>query len=151
MEEKDINIINEKKVDRQNKAYKRIRFSIYIFFSAVVLLFSLSFILQPIWYTWSNYDTMQGFYNEPDNTIQVALFGTSVVVTGCIPMEMYLQDGICAYNLGSEQQPMLGSYYRMEETYRLHKDTLKVVVLDCSFLRRTPDIAFYRKAIDGMH
>ena len=28
---------------------------------------------------------------------------------------------------------------------------LKTVVLDCSMLRRSPDLSFYRKALDGMH
>ena len=94
---------------------------------------------------------MHGFYEEPGNTIETIFLGASIVVNGITPMELYENYGICAYNLATEQQPMLASYYWLEEAERLHGDTLKTVVLDMSMLRRTPTTAFYQKALDGMH
>lgn len=116
----------------------------------VIILNRLSVFFQPVWLEWSNYSTVQGFYEQPENTIETVFLGTSVVITGIDPMRMYEEDGICAYNLGTEQQPMLASYYWLQETHRLHGESLKTVVLEVSGLRREADEAFYRKALDGM-
>lgn len=106
---------------------------------------------QPAWRDWNNYDTLHGFYKEPKNTVETIFLGASITANGFIPAELYRDYGICAYNLGTEQQPMLGSYYWTKEAYRLHGKTLKTVILDTSMLRRSPIEAFYRKAIDAMH
>ncbi len=122
-----------------------------LFFLILIMIFTgLCFLFQPIWISWSNYDTTFGFYREPQNTLEVIFLGASITANAIIPMELYRDYGICAYNLGLEQQPMLASYYWIEETYRLHKDTLKTVVVDMSLMRRTPLNAFYRKSIDNM-
>lgn len=122
-----------------------------LFFLILLLIFlALGFFFQPVWYTWSHYDTTRGFYNEPNNTIEVIFIGASIVANGIIPMDLYRDYGICAYNLGLEQQPLLASYYWTEETYRLHGKTLNTVVLDTSVLRHTPREEIYRKNIDGM-
>lgn len=116
----------------------------------IVMLLGLNYLLQPAWMGWNNYDTIHGFYEEPENTIETIFLGASTTVNGYIPMELYENYGLCAYNLGTEQQPMLASYYWLEEVNRLHKDSLKNVVLDVTMLRRIPQDAFYRKALDGM-
>ncbi len=117
---------------------------------AVWLFYGLNWFLQPVWLDWNNYDTIHGFYKEPENTIETLFLGASTAVNAFTPMELYEDYGICAYNLGTEQQPMLTSYYWLEEAYRFHSETLKNVVLECSMLRRTPQIAFYQKTIDHM-
>lgn len=108
------------------------------------------FLFQPAWYENSTYDTVKGFYGEPENTVETIFLGASTILNGITPMELYENYGICAYNLSTESQPMLASYYWLEEAYKFHSDSLKIVVLDASTLRRTPDIAYYRKAIDHM-
>lgn len=108
-------------------------------------------IAQPDWFEWNNYDTLHAFYKEPQNTIETIFLGSSVTANGIIPMRLYEKQGICAYNLGTEQQPMLASYYWMKEAYRMQSRTLKTVVLDVSMLRRTPKESYYRKAFDAMH
>ncbi len=110
----------------------------------------LNQLFKPSWYDWNNYDTINGFYSEPHDSIETLFLGTSVMVSGISPMELYDAYGICSYNLGTEQQPMLASYYWLEEVYRLHSGSLKNVVLDVSSLRRSANLSFYRKAIDGM-
>ncbi len=117
---------------------------------AAALLGVCSYAAQPIWTSWNNYNTTHGFYEEPENTIETIFLGSSVTVNGIIPMELYEDYGICAYNLGTEQQPMLASYYWVEETYRLHSETFSTVVLDVSMLRKTPSEACYHKALDAM-
>ena len=112
----------------------------------------LNQLMPPNWRaSWNNYDTVHGFYEEPENTIEVVILGTSSTVNGFIPMELYENYGICAYNLGTEQQPMLASYYWLQEAYRLHPESLKVVVANPSTLDSDVASAYYRKALDGMH
>ena len=124
---------------------------IIVFLIVLIILFvGVNYITRPIWFDWNNYNTTHAFYEEPDNTIETVFLGASITINGITPMELYEKQGICAYNLGTEQQPMLASYYWMEEAYRLHAGTLKTIVLDVSMLRRTPEAAFYRKALDAM-
>lgn len=126
-------------------------FKTLIFSACFLILFALfSFLLQPIWIGWNNYSTFSGFYDEPRDTIETVFLGPSFAVTGYTPMELYDQYGICAYNLGSEQQSMLVSYYWLLESYRYHAKSMKTVVLQSSELFRSPDIALYRKGIDLM-
>ena len=132
----------------QKRSY--VQRSILFFLILLIAVIALGFFFQPVWSTWSHYDTTRGFYNEPNDTIEVIFIGASIVANGIIPTELYRDYGICAYNLGLEQQPMLASYYWTEEAYRLHGKSLKTVVLDTSVLRRTPNQSFYRKNIDGM-
>lgn len=116
----------------------------------ICLFLKITRIVQPDWFAWNHYDTVHGFYKEPKNTIETVFLGSSVTANGIIPAQLYEEQGICAYNLGMEQQPMLASYYWLKEAYRLHPKTLKTVVLDVSMLRRTPKESFYRKALDDM-
>ena len=131
----------------KRKIFVRIALFFCVF---LVIFFSFNTLMQPIWRDWNNYNTIYGFYEQPKNTIEVVFLGSSTTVNGYIPMQLYENYGICAYNLGTEQQPMLASYYWLEETYRLHSDSLKAVVINPSMLRRVPTDSFYRKALDGM-
>ena len=76
--------------------------------------------------------------------------GPSYTVNAFTPIDLYRDYGICAYNLGMEAQPMLSSYYWAEETYRLHSQTLKTIILDVSMMRRTPEETFFQKDLDAM-
>ncbi|MCD7761939.1 MAG: hypothetical protein LUI14_01845 [Lachnospiraceae bacterium] len=131
------------------KAAGIVKTLIFVFLAAALFVY-INQLVQPIWTSWSNYDRTEGFYEEPENTLETVFVGTSVVVTGIIPAELYEDYGICAYNLASEQQPMLASYYWVEEAFRLHSESMTTVVLDVSALRFKQDDAFYRKALDGM-
>ena len=102
------------------------------------------------WLEWNNYDTIHGFYEQPENTIETVFLGASIAINGFTPMELYEDYGICAWNLATEQQPMLASYYWLAEAYQYHSDTLKTVVLDVSMLRSIPDEAYYQKALMEM-
>ena len=93
-----------------------------------LLISGISYFSQPAWKDWNNYDTVHGFYEEPENTIETVFLGASIVINGITPTELYEDYGICAYNLATEQQPVLASYYWLEEAERLHGDTLKTVV-----------------------
>lgn len=132
----------------KRKIFVRIALFFCVF---LVVFFSFNTLMQPVWREWNNYNTVYGFYEQPKNTIEVVFLGSSTTANGYIPMQLYENYGICAYNLGTEQQPMLASYYWLEETYRLHSDSLKAVVINPAMLRRDASDSFYRKALDGMH
>lgn len=124
---------------------------IAVFLTAFLVLFSaVSNLFQPVWLDWNNFNTMYGFYEEPKNTIDTVFLGSSVVVSGVLPMQLYEEHGICAYNFGTEQQPVRGSYTLLEETYRLHKETLQTVFLEVSAMRAGTTDSFYRKILDAM-
>ncbi len=115
-----------------------------------VVLMCLNSFFQPAWPKWNNYYTTKGFYEEPKNTIETVFLGSSVVASSASPMEMYKEYGINGYNLGMAQQPLLCSYYWLEEAYRLHPESLKTVVLDASSLRSDTKESFYHRAFDNM-
>ena len=132
--------------------WKIIRAGRAILFSllACVIFGGLSLLFQPEWLEWNNYDTIHGFYEQPENTVETVILGASVAVNGFTPMELYENYGICAWNMATEQQPVLASYYWLEEAYRYHPETLKTVVMDVSMLRSIPQESFYQKAIMEM-
>ncbi len=132
-----------------SKRVKRCIKAILFVVIALVILAAYSFIVQPVWMT-ENYDTTNGFYSEPDNTIETIFLGSSHVKYGISPMQLYEEYGICAYDLSTDAQPVLASYFWLEEAYRHHSKTLDTVVLDASMLTRDPDIAFYHEALDPM-
>lgn len=116
----------------------------------VVLLAGINSFLQPVWFYENNYHTTRSFYDEPADTIETVFVGASMTLFGFSPMEMYEQNGICAYNLASTSQPMMMSYYWIREAHSLHGKTMDTAVLDVSMLRRIPKEEDYRKALDGM-
>lgn len=136
-----------------SKAERLYRYLSRIFIFVVILLmlfFGLNSFLQPVWYYENNYHTFKSFYKEPADTIETVFVGASMTLHGFSPMEMYAQDGICAYDLATASQPFMMSYYWVREAQRLHPSTLDTVVLDISMLRRTPKEEDYRKALDWM-
>ncbi len=116
----------------------------------ILLLSGIGFMAQPAWKEWNNYDTMHGFYEEPENTIEAAFIGASVIATGITPMELYENYGICAYGIGTERQPVAASYYWAKEVYSRHSETLKTIFFDPSIMQLIANRAFYQKALDGM-
>lgn len=124
-----------------------------IVISTLLILF-FSELLTPTWYGWNNDNTFKGIYKEKKDRIQAVFVGTSQTLNGIAPMELYRQYGICAYNLSSEQQPLLASYYWIKEVERLHAKTLRTVVLDLSFVfqneDKTPKLSMNEKALAHM-
>lgn len=110
-------------------------FFVWIF---VNLFFVVQHIFIPKWYFPDNTipesptRTIRGFYEEEENSIEVLMLGSSHMIYGFSPMELYDQYKIKSYNLGSSAQPIMVSYYLLEEALRTQKPGL--VVLDVSVL-----------------
>ena len=100
----------------------------------IAVLYFLTVLFTPTWLEWNNNNTMKEFYREPDNSIQVAFLGTSQMVSGISPITLYDNFGICAYNMGTQRQPIFSSYVWLQEIKRKHPDSLKVAVLDISYI-----------------
>ncbi len=124
---------------------------IFIFILVATVVFGgISYVFRPFWYEWQENYTKEGFYKDPENTIQTLILGSSVAETSISPMELYEDYGICAYNAASQSQPLMGSYYLAEEAYRLHEDTLDTIVLDVSMMRGGAKNGMYVKIADTM-
>lgn len=72
------------------------------------------------------------FYDMEKNTIDVLFLGSSISATSYIPQELYNRYGITSYNLASEKQSPVISYFWLKEA--LHYQQPEAVVLDCYFL-----------------
>ena len=75
---------------------------------------------------------INGFYELPEDSIDVLFLGSSQIMTSVSPMQIYETYGYTGYNLGTEQQNMVASYYLLREVLAYQK--LQVVFLDIMFL-----------------
>ena len=126
----------------------------------VLLLYSINSVLLPKYNLsnnihWPTTSTVRTFYTMDRNTVDVLFLGSSYCVNGFCPQEIYDLYGIRSYNLGTEQQSVLLSYYWLKEALQYQRPS--VVVLEGRFMREfhpdTPintDEAFVRKALDHM-
>ncbi len=109
----------------------------------------VNFIVQPIWESY-DYNPTHSIYNEPENSIETLFLGTSHIRNGILPMELYENYGICAYDMSTSGQPVPASYYWVEEIYRLNSETLDTVVFDVNHLNKSSSTSNYHKAFDPM-
>lgn len=105
-------------------------------FAIIVLLMIalLSAVFVPTYYAWSQDNSSKGVYKTPANRIQVTFLGTSQVGVGISPMELYEDYGICANLVASGGQPMIASYYWLQEVFGRNRKSLQTVVVDASGL-----------------
>lgn len=128
-----------------------------LFFVVAVLYLAAADLLMPKFMQdlWHATRTVNGFYAEEKDSLDYLFLGSSQTATSITPMEMYEKYGITGYNLSTEQQNLVLSYYLMKDALRYQKP--KVVVLDTLFLFQfygeTPvnmnEMAI-RKVIDAM-
>lgn len=94
------------------------------------------------------------FYDMEENTIDVLFLGSSVAATSYIPQELYNHYGITSYNLSSEKQSPIVSYYWLKEALRYQHP--KALVLDLHYFfdggdnpLNTQEV-YVRRALDYM-
>ncbi len=116
----------------------------------LLLVSFLSGFFQPTWLLLNNFYTTRSFYQEPKNKIETLFLGASVGAYAFSPIDLYRDYGICAFTIATQEQPIFASYYWLEETYRLHPETLKTVVFDVSEFRKEAYDSIIHKAFDGM-
>ena len=139
----------------------RLRYVIKAAAFLTVLCLCLGFfsvLLTPKYYQEDIYPTTSTFcefYQLEKNSVDVLFLGSSHAVTAFDPCVLYENWGLTSYNLGSEQQSLLISYYWLKEALRYQKPS--AVVLDTYFLfpyyNSSPinaKEAYLRKALDFM-
>lgn len=104
---------------------------------------------------WATTSTFMDFYDMDRDSIDVLFLGSSHCVAAFSPVELYERYGIRSYNLGSEQQNLLLSYYWLQEALRFQKpqyvflDTFMLFPYDAQSPLNTSE-ATMRKAVDFM-
>ena len=81
---------------------------------------------------WPSTQTFDGFYQMPEDSLDCIMLGSSHAVSFFSPQELYDSYGYMSYNLGSEQQNLLTSYYWLVEALKYQSP--KVVILETFFL-----------------
>lgn len=122
-----------------------------LFFLIAALLFCLiSVVLTPKWSgLWKSSDTVTGFYSLEEDSIDTLVLGSSQVISGISAVQLYQEEGIRAYSLGTEQQPLIGSYYLLKDALRT-QPRITTVVLEVTELFVQSKEANYRKVFDYM-
>ena len=124
----------------------------YIAFAliAVLLLVELNRIFTPKWdddlYTTYVFD---GLYEE--DSLDVVFLGTSQVLCGISPMELYEKYGIKAYNCASGAQSMVATYYWTREVIQKKHPDVLVVDIYCIFDDSLSSDESIHQALDYMH
>ena len=128
---------------------------------ACMLVLAVNEWMRPKFYfdgIWSPTNTYKDFYKLDKNSVDVLFLGSSHAITAFNPQVIYDNYGITSYNLSSEQQSILISYYWLEEALKYQSP--KVVVLDAFTLHKYTEVYVYndlncaegaiRKAMDNM-
>ncbi|PWM58453.1 MAG: hypothetical protein DBX91_09220 [Subdoligranulum variabile] len=124
-------------------------------------VWSVNELLKPKYYyndDWPSTNTFQDFYRLEKNSVDVLMFGSSHAMCALDPLVLYDNYGITSYNLSSEQQSLVVTYYWLREA--LKYQTPKAVIVDTYMLHKFSDNYIYnemncsegavRKAMDNM-
>lgn len=87
-------------------------------------------------------------YELPEDSVEVAVCGSSQIAFGISGMELYEKYGISAYSTGSPNQSILCSLGWLRELDK--RQDIKVCLLDVSQMTEINRESFYRQAIDPM-
>ncbi len=126
---------------------------ILCFFLVGIFIFSIiSALFTPKWLEnrWQPAKTMQSFYELEDNSIDVAVIGSSVAAAAVDVFQLYEDYGVSAYNLGVMQQPMIGTYYWLREIAKTQSPSIVLVEVKTAGRVSDKDEADARKSYDYM-
>lgn len=93
---------------------------------------------------------LKGFYEEPEDSLDVIFMGNSDVYRGISPITIWEEYGIASYNFVSSGQRMWTAYYMLEESLKYQKPKLIVLNMDSAFNESNSSESNYRKAFDNM-
>lgn len=121
------------KLLKKKKFLKRI---LAFFMLGSIIFIFLSNFLKPKWnyplFGDNNSESLRTFYRQERGVNDVIFLGTSHCIYGISPMEIYCQEKINSYNLGTSIQQIGTTYYLLKEV--LHRQNPKVVIMDVSGL-----------------
>ncbi len=108
-----------------------------IFIAIVIVVVIILNDIYSIKYTrylnqWSDTSTVTNFYNEPEDSLNVLVLGTSTNASGIQPAVIWNERQITSYNLSTERQFSLAAYYLLKESLKYqHPD---VVVINARWI-----------------
>lgn len=79
------------------------------------------------------------YYEQPAGKTDIVFVGTSAIMNGIYPMDLWHDYGFVSFNLGSGNQSLGESYYLIKEA--IERDHPSLIVLDCSRAFRDEVIA----------
>ena len=141
-----------------NNSRSFLKHSLILLVSVILLSLALSEIFRPKFLNdnyWPLDVTYQSFYEMENDSVDAVFLGSSHAISAFSPQELYDTCGIRSFNLASEEQSLLVSYYWLKEALRLQKP--KAVVLDLMVAYPYLDTPYncsepsIRKALDPMH
>lgn len=122
-----------------------IKFIIFIFIT-LFLIYIIGIILTPETISKSGLQgqtiTTKGYYELPNNSIDVLFLGDSTMLNAVSPMELWNKYGIVSYNHSVSSVRTYGTYYLLKDA--LKTQTPKLVVIDS-------DTMFYKYKFNEPH
>lgn len=123
---------------------------------AFLVIFTVLFlgVQSVLHYHWpeDTYTRYIDYTNNPKDSIDVFVFGTSEMYSAFSPVTTYLEEGITAYNFSLQNRSAMATYYQL--MYALKYQTPKAVVCDfvCLFDNMLPSESetIYRRCVDTM-
>lgn len=116
----------------------------------IVLVILMLYPLGKLFERKSSVNKNHDFIAQKEN-FDILFLGTSHVINGIYPMELWQEYGMVSYNLGAHASPMPSSYWILRNA--LDHTTPKLVVLDCMMLDRDrllpPKPNFLHQALDA--
>lgn len=88
---------------------------------------------------WNMSVKVGGFYNEPKDSIDIMLFGSSHMYCSVDPVELQKLTGQSSYILATQEQPIWATYYYIREALKTQKP--KIVVLEVNMVTADQDYA----------
>ncbi|MBR1865278.1 MAG: hypothetical protein IJ801_02100 [Lachnospiraceae bacterium] len=105
-----------------------IKHFVFVLVFLVIFAVSFHFVTHIFTYKMGENDTINSFYKEPNDSIDVLFVGSSHAYSSFSPMELWNEAGISSYNLGSSSQSIPCSYYLIKEGIRTQHP--QIVVLE---------------------
>ncbi|MBP3806464.1 MAG: hypothetical protein J6I76_21670 [Oribacterium sp.] len=129
------------------------RYGDWIRFFSFVLIFSI--LLSRVSLLFEKKDSIakrEKFY-QIEQDIDVLFLGSSVMVTGVFPMELWNEYGIASYNYAGHAEQMAGNYWNLVNA--LNYTNPKLVVIDifnmpADFKVYEEELSYYHMSIDAM-
>ena len=127
-----------------------------------LLIFTGIYVLLMNIFRWKDYQdnyypnsaTVSGFYKMKKNSVDIIFFGSSQGVHAFDPQVLYDKYGLCSYNLSTEQQSLVVTYFLLEEALKYQKPTAIILDIWMCFGNMNPmnsAESCVRKIIDQMN
>ena len=109
------------------------------------ILFVLNIIFKAKWIdtTFPTTSAFDGFYDEPKDSIDVVYLGSSHIMSGVSPVQIYQETGLTGYTCGSTKLSVPSAYLYLKEAIRTQHPS--VVVMDASRIFKAYKNTYYEE------